>query len=66
MRKQAESLQPVVVAGYVRVSSTRQAEEGDSLEAQQNAIQADVNRRVANREFKLDELKFYIDAGRSA
>lgn len=66
MRKEAETSQAVVVAGYVRVSSSRQAAEGDSLEAQQNAIEADVKRRVAMGEFKLGELKFYIDAGRSA
>jgi DNA invertase Pin-like site-specific DNA recombinase len=40
-RKQTRTAdQPRRVAGYVRVSTARQAAEGDSLVAQENAIRA--------------------------
>jgi site-specific DNA recombinase len=54
------------IAGYVRVSSTRQAVDGDSLEAQQNAIQAEVQRRVGFKQLEDADLSFYVDAGKSA
>jgi site-specific DNA recombinase len=51
------------VAAYVRVSTTRQKMEGDSLEAQQNAI----NRYLEYRSGpKIETVKFFIEGGKSA
>ncbi len=53
------------VAGYIRVSSSRQVAEGDSLEAQQAAIARMVDQRGTMEEWRDYELKYYVDAGRS-
>ena len=57
---------PIRIAGYVRVSSQRQATEGDSLVAQQNEIQQEVDFRIRRENWEIDSVEFYVDAGRSA
>ena len=54
------------IAGYVRVSSVRQATEGDSLQAQQSEIEQEVDFRKRRESWDVSSLDFYIDAGRSA
>jgi site-specific DNA recombinase len=54
------------VGAYVRVSTQRQATEGDSLEAQQNVISRYLENRKLQDQRKIDFVRFYIDAGRSA
>lgn len=54
------------IAGYVRFSSQRQATDGDSLVAQQNEIQQEIDFRVRREGWDIDSVEFYIDAGRSA
>ena len=56
-----ENLGHRCVAAYVRVSTIRQKVEGDSLEAQQNAI----NRFVEYRQLR-EEVRSYVDGGKSA
>ena len=51
------------VAAYVRVSTTRQKMEGDSLEAQQNAINRHLEYRLGS---KSESIEFYIEGGKSA
>lgn len=55
----------VQVAGYIRVSSARQANEGDSLPAQRAAIHREAERRQQNERWDRYEIEFYEDAGRS-
>lgn len=57
---------PKRIAAYVRVSSQRQALEGDSLEAQQNAITRWIEDRKQCDDWRVQSIEFYIDAGRSA
>src|SRR5262249_14332751 len=57
---------PVRVAGYVRVSSQRQATEGDSLTAQQHEIEQEVEFRKRRENLQVESLEFYVDAGKSA
>ena len=57
---------PKRIAAYVRVSSQRQAIEGDSLEAQQNAITRWIEERKQYDDWRVQSVEFYIDAGRSA
>ena len=57
---------PVRVAGYVRVSSQRQATEGDSLVAQQHEIEEEVEFRKRRENWQVESLEFYVDAGKSA
>lgn len=52
------------IAAYVRVSTQRQATEGDSLEAQQNAINRYLELHLGSEHVEF--VRFYIDAGRSA
>lgn len=54
------------IAVYIRVSSTRQAVEGDSLEAQQNDSRKGIEYREAIGNWKVANVDYYIDAGRSA
>lgn len=54
------------IAGYVRVSSQRQATEGDSLTAQQHEIEQEVEFRQRRENWNVGSLEFYIDAGKSA
>lgn len=54
------------VAGYVRVSSQRQASEGDSLAAQQHEIEQEVEFRKRREGWQVQSLDFYVDAGKSA
>ena len=54
------------IAGYVRVSSQRQATEGDSLVAQQHEIEQEVEFRTRREGWEVESLEFYIDAGKSA
>ena len=54
------------IAGYVRVSSQRQATEGDSLVAQQHEIEEEVEFRKRRESWIVESLEFYVDAGKSA
>lgn len=58
--------QPLRIAGYVRVSSQRQAIEGDSLVAQQHEIEQEVEFRTRREGWDVGSVEFYIDAGKSA
>ena len=68
MRKQEKKKEdkPLRIAGYVRVSSQRQATEGDSLIAQQHEIEQEVEFRKRRENLDVASLEFYIDAGKSA
>src|SRR6516164_10656015 len=57
---------PLRIAGYVRVSSQRQATEGDSLAAQQHEIDQEVEFRKRRENWEVESLEFYVDAGKSA
>ncbi len=57
---------PLRIAGYVRVSSQRQATEGDSLVAQQHEIEQEVEFRKRRENLQVESLEFYVDAGKSA
>jgi site-specific DNA recombinase len=57
---------PLRIAGYVRVSSQRQATEGDSLVAQQHEIEEEVEFRKRRESWGVESLEFYVDAGKSA
>lgn len=57
---------PLRIAGYVRVSSQRQATEGDSLVAQQHEIEQEVEFRKRRENLAVESLEFYVDAGKSA
>ncbi len=57
---------PLRIAGYVRVSSQRQATEGDSLVAQEHEIEQEVEFRKRRENLQVASLEFYIDAGKSA
>ncbi|NQV23665.1 MAG: recombinase family protein [Rhodopirellula sp.] len=54
------------IAGYVRVSSQRQVNEGDSLVAQQHEIEQEVEFRIRRENWDVETTEFYVDAGRSA
>ncbi len=56
---------PLRIAGYVRVSSQRQATEGDSLVAQQHEIEQEVEALQAAGNLPVASLEFYVDAGKS-
>lgn len=62
-KKERKSLR---IAGYVRVSSQRQATEGDSLTAQQHEIEQEVEFRQRRENWDVASLEFYVDAGKSA
>lgn len=53
------------VAIYARVSTQRQANEGDSLEAQQNAILRYIEDRKQFDGWQVDSVTSYVDAGKS-
>ncbi len=57
---------PLRIAGYVRVSSQRQATEGDSLVAQEHEIEQEVEFRKRRENLQVASLEFYVDAGKSA
>lgn len=57
---------PLRIAGYVRVSSQRQATEGDSLVAQEHEIEQEVEFRKRRENLQVESLEFYVDAGKSA
>ncbi len=57
---------PLRIAGYVRVSSQRQATEGDSLTAQQHEIEQEVEFRQRRENWNVASFEFYVDAGKSA
>lgn len=57
---------PLRIAGYVRVSSQRQATEGDSLAAQEHEIEQEVEFRKRRENWDVELLEFYVDAGKSA
>ena len=50
------------IAGYVRVSSQRQVNEGDSLIAQQHEIEQEVEFRTRRERWGVESLEFYVDA----
>ena len=54
------------IAGYVRVSSQRQATEGDSLVAQEHEIEQEVEFRKRRENWEVVSLEFYVEKGRSA
>lgn len=54
------------IAAYIRVSTQRQAIEGDSLEAQQTAIRRYVEARPSEEGWDVKEIEYFIHAGRSA
>ena len=62
----SKQIRPLRIAGYVRVSSQRQVNEGDSLTAQQNEIEQEVEFRTRRENWDVGSLEFYIDAGKSA
>lgn len=53
-------------AAYIRVSSQRQANEGDSLVTQQREIEEEVRTRSRRESRQAGPVEFYIDAGKSA
>jgi DNA invertase Pin-like site-specific DNA recombinase len=55
----------VCVGAYLRVSSARQASEGDSLEAQRNIVNAYVTQKEAVGEWSDTDVRFFIEPGRS-
>jgi site-specific DNA recombinase len=64
--KSKEPIQQLRVAGYIRVSSARQVEEGDSLIAQQNQIENEIKNREVRDNWKVGKAELYIDKGKSA
>ncbi len=54
------------IAAYIRVSTQHQALEGDSLEAQKNAIQHLIEYKVSTEGWVVASIEYYEDAGRSA
>ena len=64
--KSKKEERPLRIAGYVRVSSQRQATEGDSLVAQQHEIEQEVEFRKRRENLQVESLEFYVDAGKSA
>lgn len=66
MKKGPVSQKRVRVAGYVRVSSQRQATEGDSLECQENEIRKYVDAQVTLHGWVAERVGNYIDSGKSA
>lgn len=65
-KKRTEEGHPLRIGGYVRVSSQRQASEGDSLTAQRHEIEQEVEIRKRRENWRVAKLEFYVDAGRSA
>jgi len=65
-KKSSTEKRPLRIAGYVRVSSQRQATEGDSLVAQEHEIEQEVESRKRRENWNVGSLEFYIDAGKSA
>lgn len=55
----------VRVGAYLRVSSARQALEGDSLEAQRKIVNAYVTQKEAVGEWVDTEVQFFVEPGRS-
>jgi site-specific DNA recombinase len=68
MRAKAKKTEPkpLRIAGYVRVSSQRQATEGDSLVAQEHEIGQEVEFRTRRENWDVASVEFYIDKGKSA
>src|SRR5690349_10644401 len=65
MRKKKHD-RPLRIAGYVRVSSQRQVNEGDSLVAQRHEIEQEVEFRTRRENWIVESLEFFVDAGKSA
>jgi site-specific DNA recombinase len=57
---------PIRVAAYIRVSSARQANEGDSLTAQKHEIEQELEYRCRRDNWVVAHKEFYVDAGKSA
>ena len=64
--KKAKTPDSLRIAAYIRVSSQRQATEGDSLEAQRNEINKYIDHRKTLRGWLVESVEYYVDAGRSA
>jgi len=64
-QKLAQATSPRRIGIYARVSTQRQASEGDSLEAQQNAINRFIEDRKQLDDWKVESVTPYIDAARS-
>ncbi|MGC4004089.1 MAG: recombinase family protein [Pirellulales bacterium] len=58
--------EPRHVAAYIRVSSQRQANEGDSLASQQSEIDQEIEQRKRRYGMNVQVVERYIDAGKSA
>ena len=65
-KKRTEQDRPLRIAGYIRVSSQRQASEGDSLIAQRHEIEQEVEIRKRRESWKVAKVGYYTDAGKSA
>jgi len=67
-KKQTDSShdKPLRVAAYIRVSSARHANEGDSLTAQKNEIEREIEYRCGRRDWAVAHKDFYVDVGKSA
>ena len=57
---------PIRVAAYIRVSSARQANEGDSLTAQRHEIEQEIDYRCHRDNWTVAHKDFYVDARESA
>ena len=64
--KASTEQQTLRCAGYIRVSSQRQANEGDSLITQQREIEHELEVRSRRGSWTAGSVEFYIDAGKSA
>ena len=65
-KKSSKETRPLRIAGYVRVSSQRQATEGDSLVDQEHEIEQEVEFHKRSKNWGVGSLEFYVDAGKSA
>lgn len=64
-KKREERRQKLRIAFYIRVSCSRQVSEGDSLEAQQNAMYRLIEDRKQLDGWEVESVTPYIEAGRS-
>jgi site-specific DNA recombinase len=60
-----EASAPLVIALYIRVSSKRQADEGDSLESQERLGRRFVEERIAMHGWQVAGIRVYIEKGKS-
>ena len=65
-RKPSMTAKELRIGVYIRVSSARQATEGDSLEAQENDTRKYIESKKSLGTWTVKSVNFYVDAGRSA